>query len=147
MSIYQHIMIAADFSEHGLRVQQKALALAKAHQANLSLCHIVEDFPLTDFAYEPMISIDIDMRETMLDSAKKHCEELGEKLSIPAQQQWVEFGTPGQDIVRLANEHNVDLIVLGSHGRRGLKLLLGSTANAVLHHAECDVLAVRLKDN
>jgi universal stress protein A len=147
MSIYQHIMIAADFSEHSQRVQQKALALAKAHQANLSLCHIVEDFPLTDFAYEPMISIDIDMRETMLDSAKKHCEELGKKLGVPTQQQWVEFGTPGQDIVRLADEHNVDLIVLGSHGRRGLKLLLGSTANAVLHHAECDVLAVRLKDN
>ncbi|WP_292363901.1 universal stress protein, partial [Methylophaga sp. UBA1464] len=39
-----------------------------------------------------------------------------------------------------------DLIVVGSHGRKGIKMLLGSTANAILHHARCDVLAVRLLD-
>lgn len=48
--------------------------------------------------------------------------------------------------MRIAEENNVDLIVVGSHGRKGIKMLLGSTANAVLHHAGCDVLAVRLKD-
>ena len=68
-------------------------------------------------------------------------------LSIPVNQQWVELGTPGHDIVRVADENNVDLIIVGSHGRHGFKRLLGSTANAVLHHAHCDVLAVRLKDD
>ncbi len=45
----------------------------------------------------------------------------------------------------MAKEHDCDLIVVGSHGRHGLALLLGSTANDVLHGAPCDVLAVSLK--
>jgi universal stress protein A len=106
----------------------------------------VEDFPLTDFAYEPMISVDIDMREALLESAKKQLTKLAAARSIPSNQQWVECGSPGHDLVRIADENQVDLIVVGSHGRHGIKMLLGSTANAVLHHAHCDVLAVRLKD-
>lgn len=47
---------------------------------------------------------------------------------------------------RLAKEQRCDLIVVGSHGRHGLALLLGSTANDILHGAPCDVLAVRLKN-
>jgi len=50
------------------------------------------------------------------------------------------------EIIKIAEENNVDLIIVGSHGRHGLALLLGSTANGVLHHAKCDVLAVRIKD-
>jgi universal stress protein A len=44
----------------------------------------------------------------------------------------------------MAVERGADLIVIGSHGRHGLQLLLGSTANGVLHLSECDVLAVRV---
>ena len=62
---YQHILIAADFSAHTDEVVQRAQALAGA-DTQLCLCHIVEDFPLTDFAYEPMISVDSDMRESLL---------------------------------------------------------------------------------
>ena len=56
------------------------------------------------------------------------------------------WGVPGQEIVRIAEQEHIDLIVVGSHGRHGLALLLGSTANSVLHHAGCDVMAVRLHD-
>ena len=55
------------------------------------------------------------------------------------------FGQPRQEIHELASEQQCDLIVVGSHGRHGLALLLGSTANDLLHGAPCDVLAVRLK--
>jgi universal stress protein A len=51
------------------------------------------------------------------------------------------------EIHRLARELRCDLVVVGSHGRHGLALLLGSTANDVLHGAQCDVLAVRLQDH
>ncbi|WP_438971273.1 universal stress protein [Methylophaga sp.] len=146
-SEYQHILIAADFSNHSDEICHKAQALAERYQSKLSICHIVEDFPLTDFAYEPMISVDIDMREALLESGKKQLRELAQALAIPEKQQWVECGSPGHDIVRIAEENQVDLIVVGSHGRHGIKLLLGSTANAVLHHAECDVLAVKLRDS
>lgn len=144
---YRHILIAVDFSSHTSEVCNKARAIAQRNQAKLSICHVVEDFPLTDFAYEPMISVDIDMREAMLDAGRKQLARLAEDLSIPAAQQWVECGSPGHDLVRIADENQVDLIVVGSHGRHGIKMLLGSTANAVLHHAHCDVLAIRLKDN
>jgi len=53
---------------------------------------------------------------------------------------------PETEIHTLANEIGADLIVVGSHGRHGLALLLGSTANGVLHGAPCDVLAVRVGD-
>ena len=146
MALYQHILIAADFSNHTDMVIHRAKALAAANNTRLSLCHIVEDFPLTDFAYEPMISVDADMREALLDAGKKQLTALGQKFDIEPNRQWIEFGSPGRDIVRIAEENNVDLIVVGSHGRKGIKMLLGSTANAVLHHARCDVLAVRLQD-
>jgi len=57
----------------------------------------------------------------------------------------VEFGRPADLIVEVAERENIDLIILGSHGKHGVALLLGSTADGVLHHAECDVLAVRIK--
>lgn len=144
---YQHILIAADFSSHSDEICNKAQELASRYQAKLSICHIVEDFPLTDFAYEPMISVDIDMRDALLDAGKKQLSKLAGRLAIPASRQWVECGSPGHDIVSIADDNKVDLIVVGSHGRHGIKLLLGSTANAVLHHAHCDVLAVRLQDS
>lgn len=146
MALYQHILIAADFSNHTDRVIQRAKALAETNNTRLSLCHIVEDFPLTDFAYEPMISVDIDMREALLAAGQKQLTALGEKFGIDSDSQWIEFGNPSRDVVRIAEEQQVDLIIVGSHGRKGIKILLGSTANAILHHARCDVLAVRLQD-
>tara|TARA_R110002050_G_scaffold9504_1_gene32939 strand:- start:82415 stop:82858 length:444 start_codon:yes stop_codon:yes gene_type:complete len=146
MENYQHILIAADFSEHSQQIISRAQELAVRYQAKLSICHIIEDFPVADFAYEPMISIDLDMRDAMLDSGQKHIADIAGKFNIPAENQWIEFGSPSLNVVRLAKDHNVDLIVVGSHGRHGIKLLLGSTANGVLHHAECDVLAVRLTE-
>ncbi|MDO7597479.1 MAG: universal stress protein [Pseudomonadota bacterium] len=146
MGNYQHILIAADFSEHSQQVVNRAQEIAERYQAKLSICHIIEDFPIADFAYEPMISIDLDMRDAMLDSGKKHIADIAKKLDLPTANQWVEFGSPSLNIVSLANDNKVDLIVVGSHGRHGIKLLLGSTANGVLHHALCDVLAVRLTE-
>lgn len=143
---YRHILIAIDFSEHSDSVCRKAASLAETFGAPLSICHIVEDFPLTDFAYEPMISVDIDMRDALLEAGRKQLAEKAQALQIPPARQWVECGNAGHDIVRIADENGIDLIVVGSHGRHGIKMLLGSTANAVLHHAHCDVLAVRLQD-
>jgi universal stress protein A len=55
------------------------------------------------------------------------------------------YGQHRQEVNSLANEQGCDLTVVGSHGRHALALLLGSTANDILHGAPCDVLAVRLK--
>ena len=63
---------------------------------------------------------------------------------LPDDQMQIAFGHPRQEIHRVATDQQCDLIVVGSHGRHGLALLLGSTANDVLHGAPCDVIAVRL---
>jgi universal stress protein A len=65
-------------------------------------------------------------------------------LQIPEDHQHLIFGRPEAEIHRVAEELEADLIVVGSHGRHGLALLLGSTANGVLHGAKTDVLAVRV---
>ena len=86
------------------------------------------------------------MQDELLNNAKAQIKKVANALAIPEQRQWIEFGNPRYDVVRLAEQHQADLIVVGSHGRHGIQLLLGSTANAVLHHAKCDVLAVRLSE-
>ncbi len=147
MGMYTHILLAVDFSEHGETVAQKAKQLAEQNGAQLSLLHVVDNLPVTDANYGPIIPYDIDLTEELMKASEKRLAELGEELGVAKDRQWLEIGSPKLEIVRMAEENNVDLIVVGSHGRHGLALLLGSTANGVLHHAKCDVLAVRLKDD
>lgn len=147
MSIYQHVLLAADFFEHGDQVAEKARRIAQQNNAQLSLVHVVDNLPITDPAYGPIIPFDVDLTQELLDTTKKRLRELGEKLNVTEDRQWLEMGSPKLEIVRVAEENHVDLIVVGSHGRHGFALLLGSTANGVLHHAKCDVLAVRLSDD
>ncbi|MCK5356706.1 MAG: universal stress protein [Methyloprofundus sp.] len=147
MNNYQHILLAADFSEHGDWVAQKARYLASKYQAKLSIIHIIDNLPIIDAAYGPVIPFDMDLNEELLNAAKKRLKALAKALSVPEDRQFVEMGSAKLEIVATAEEQHVDLIVVGSHGRHGLALLLGSTANGVLHHAKCDVLAVRLQDD
>jgi universal stress protein A len=144
MANYKHILLAVDFSEHGNDVTSKAKELAELNQAQLSVVHVLENLPITDAMYGP-IPFDVDFTESLLEEAKNRLAEAAEKLGVPADRQWLEMGSPKLEVVRVADENQVDLIIIGSHGRHGLGLLLGSTANGVLHHAHCDVLAVRLK--
>jgi len=147
MSNYQHILFAADFSEHCDFVAQKARHLATQNSAKLSIIHIVDNLPITDAAYGPVIPFELDLTEELMKAAEKRLATLSEKINITKEQQYIEMGSTASEIVATAKENNVDLIIVGSHGRHGLALLLGSTANAVLHHATCDVLAVRLKED
>ena len=73
--------------------------------------------------------------------------QLGDQLNVDLANRWLLWGVPKQEIIHIADQEQVDLIVVGSHGRHGLSLLLGSTANSVLHYAKCDVMAIRLRDD
>jgi universal stress protein A len=77
-------------------------------------------------------------------AAREQLSKYGDEYGVAKTSQIVAIGRPESEIHRLAKEHDVDLIIVGSHGRKGLQLLLGSTANGVLHGTECDVLAVRI---
>ncbi|MCK5830597.1 MAG: universal stress protein [Methylococcales bacterium] len=147
MSLYKHILFATDFTDHSLDVANKAKKLAKMNQAQLSVVHVVDYIPIADATYGPIIPYDGDLTEQLMNSAKERLAKLASDLDIDNNHQWLEMGSPKLELVRIAEENDVDLIVLGSHGRHGLALLLGSTANGVLHHATCDVMAVRLKND
>lgn len=146
MNDYKHILLATDFSEHGEMVANRAGDLQKKFQARLSIVHIVDDLPITDATYGPVIPLDIDLTEELMNASKSRLDEIADRLGISENDRWLELGSPKLEIVRIAKQENVDLIVSGSHGRHGLALLLGSTANGILHHAKCDVLAVRLQN-
>ncbi len=146
MESYKHILLAADFSKHGEDVANRAKDLADKYQATLSIVHVMDNLLITDAAYGSTIPFDLDLTAELMAAAKKRLVTLAEKLNIAEDCRWLETGSPKLEIIRVANENNVDMIVVGSHGRHGFALLLGSTANGVLHHAQCDVLAVRLRD-
>ena len=86
------------------------------------------------------------IQDQLQETAKIQLDEFAEGLDIPSENRHLVYGRPETEIHSLAEELEVDLIVVGSHGRHGLALLLGSTANGVLQGSPCDVLAVRVGD-
>ncbi|MFZ2727035.1 MAG: universal stress protein [Methylococcaceae bacterium] len=147
MAIYQHILLAVDFFQQDELVIDKAKNLALLHKAHLSIVHVVDNLPIYDIGYGENMLFNLDLAAELMEIAKQKLAELALKLQVTDDDVFLEMGCPKLQIVKVAQENNVDLIVLGSHGRHGLALLLGSTANGVLHYAACDVLAVRLADN
>lgn len=144
MDEYRHILLAVDFSPDTEIVGTRAVELAGRYGARLSLLHVIEPVPI-DPADDMIVPEQILLDEQLAATARESLEKLAYRLGVPEAQRWVELGTAKNGIIRIAKEQRVDLIVVGSHGRRGLALLLGSTANAVLHAAPCDVLAVRIE--
>ncbi len=136
---YKHILLPTDFSKPSEAAATRAMELAKACGAQVSVLTVVD--------YVPPGYIRVDLPDASAeDLAERARAALGDwvkRLGITAAKQWVELGPAKREIIKVAKKNRVDLIVMGSHGERGLGRLLGSTTNAVLHEAECDVLCVR----
>jgi universal stress protein A len=147
MSAYQHILLAVDYSGHGDTVAQRAKNLAEKYQAKLSIIHVLDNISMPDTTYGTVIPLDKDSGYQLLEVEKARLMQIGDQLDVAQVNRWMVWGAPKQEIVQLAEREQVDLIVVGSHGRHGLSLLLGSTANSVLHYAKCDVMAIRLLDD
>ncbi len=141
--MYKHILFATDLSEETDFILAPVRGMRGYTGAQLSLIHVVEPLPGYSYAY---LGIE-DIEEQLIDEAREALAKLGEKLTVQKDHQWIEIGPAKTKILKIADEVKADLIICGSHGRHGLSLLLGSTANAVLHGAKCDVLTVRLPDN
>ncbi len=146
MNQYKNILLTIDFSEYDKFVADKASDLAKQLNAELSIIHILDDIPMPDTPYGTVIPLDEDSSYPMLEAEKTQLKQLADNLAIASTDRWLIWGEPKQEIALFAEREKIDLIIVGSHGRHGLALLLGSTANGVLHHAKCDVLAIRLPD-
>ncbi len=140
--MYKHILFATDLSDESDFVISKVRAMRDFTHAKLSLIHVVEPMPGYSYAY---LGIE-DIEGQLIEESRTALAKLGNALNVDKKDQFVEVGPTKSKIQEIAESIGVDLIVCGSHGRHGLSLLLGSTANAILHGAKCDVLVVRLPE-
>jgi len=141
MSLYKNILFATDLGMDSVNVAKVAKELEQLHGAKLNIVHAIEPIG----AYGGNYYFIEDMNSQIETDALSHLAQFSESYNIPEQNQYLCKGCPKKAITDLANELGSDLIVLGSHGARGIGVLLGSTATYVLSHAHCDVLTVPLK--
>ncbi|MGI9212192.1 MAG: universal stress protein [Methylococcaceae bacterium] len=141
---YQNILVACDWSEASHTLMQRASEFQHYQQATVHLIHVVELAPMLESSFGPLVSVELDLHERMMQAARQRLNDLAKPLNIPTERQNVVAGSPKNEIIRLARELSAELILIGSHGRHGVGALLGSTATSVIHHAPCDVLAIRL---
>jgi universal stress protein A len=144
MAEYKNILVATDLHNESLPVVQEAIHVAKKYGAKLSVISVIPSVPYYMASGLSSISDIEDQLEAetrqRLDQAKVKLLEQFNPIDF-----YLEKGSARLEIVRLADKLEADLVVIGSHGHRGIQRLLGSTASSVLHRANCDVLVVRAK--
>ena len=142
MSTYNNILAVVDLGPGSLTVARRARALCVTPEARLTLLHVVEYVPaepLSD-ALLPTVQIEAEL----LERARTRLADLAGQIGPAAARFEVATGNVKAEITRFAREGRHDLIVIGSHERHGLSILVNLTEDTVLHAAPCDVLAVRL---
>jgi nucleotide-binding universal stress UspA family protein len=143
----ERILVPIDFSEHSKNALVYAASLAGSFHADLLLVYVVEPtlYP-ADFGFGQVAlpAIEKEMRERGKAGLKKLIES-DALLNVTARAV-VRAGNPYLEIISLAREEHVDLIIIATHGHTGVEhLLFGSTAEKVVRKAPCPVLVVRPK--
>jgi universal stress protein A len=138
--MYKKVLFATDFDEISVNAAHKAKKIADENGADLLLVHVVEPIPAYAYpGFAGFAEVEVSIRE----QAEKELNALAKQLGVDEKHRLLEFGSIKNEILRIADEQKIDLIVTGSHGKHGLGLLLGSTANAILHASHCDMLIVQ----
>jgi universal stress protein A len=146
---YKAILVPIDFSEHSKKTIKYATRFAAGYRAAVRLLHV---FQIPDYAviqYEHR-QVGCDQLKNQVDIAEEEARQnldefenelLKRGINVKA---FMRVGYPFEEIILMANDPDIDLIIIGSHGRSGIKrLLLGSTAERVVEHAPCPVLVVK----
>lgn len=140
------ILFPTDFSEGSAQALNYAVDLANRYGAKLYLVHVIYDIAKGSGWYVPHISMD-QMYKDIEEGAKKELERFGnqELGGLKNVERIVIKGVPHEEIINFAKNNKIDLIVIGTHGRKGLdRILFGSTAAQVVRFAPCPVLTVRI---
>lgn len=146
MSGYHKIAVAIDLSSESAAILKRA-ADVSAPDSEIHLIYVQEPMDSVYMGVVPYGPVFVGMdevEENLRSELRQKLDDIGEKFDIPEKCRHFLNGTPAREIHRFANENDMDLIVLGTHGQKGVQLLLGATANSVLHGSSCDVLAVRM---
>ncbi|OGT66002.1 MAG: universal stress protein UspA [Gammaproteobacteria bacterium RIFCSPHIGHO2_12_FULL_45_9] len=142
MKQYPVVLAALELNAESDRRVLDTVKMLHAQGSEVFLIHAVEHTSSYGLAYG--VSAGVDVESILMEEAKDMMKKVGESLKVPVSHRLVLLGPAKFVILDEAARLDVNLIVVGSHGRHGVRLLLGSTANAILHGAKCDVLAVRL---
>ena len=149
--MYAHILVATDGSDLGGRALDHALGLAKALGSSVTIVTVTEPATLVGGGYATVAGTAFDpipeLLEAQEEAAKgllKKASETAKAAGVDAKVVHVNDSFPAEGIILTANNVGADLIVMGSHGRRGLgRLLLGSQTGNVLAHTKIPVLVTR----
>lgn len=144
---YRNILAAVDRTDDADEVLRAARELAESDDSIVSVVTVVTPLAYyhTDFYSLVGDSTNAQIEAEAVKQATAWLSGLTKQHGIDGSVVNAVLGKPAVEIRRLAEELDADLIVIGTHGRHGLGLMLGSTANAVLHGAQCDVLAVKIR--
>jgi universal stress protein A len=146
MPVYQRILVAVDLSPDSLFIGQRALALAAALEAELEIIHVVEPLPVVvPMPPDPLVPPVATTQAELVESAQEYIGNLAKELGVPGSRWNVVVGNARNEIVRVAIDRAVELIVIGTREGHALAFLIKPTEDVVVHRAPCDVLAVRLK--
>jgi universal stress protein A len=143
MARYKKLLVLLDLSVDSEQVAIAARDLAAHMNASMVVLHVVEFVPVEPLGESLMPTVQIE--DELINRSRAKLEEFIVRLGLSNATGRVEAGNTKSEILRVAEEEKVDLIILGSRERHGLAILVNFTEDTVLHAAHCDVLAVRLK--
>jgi len=143
------IILATDFSDISKDASSHALQLARAYKAELIVLHVLDvnawSFPSYYFFTVEGFDMLAESQEQVRQQGKDALKKLADSFDLEVETIFTE-GDPGHEIVRVAEEQNADLIVLGTHGHTGWKrFTIGGVAEFVGRHAPCAVFTIRPK--
>lgn len=146
-SQYSTILLAIDFFDGNEKIIERATDMAGRFGSDLHLLHVNQPptpaFAIDGVGWSPQV---YDIMAQVEKHKQEKLSELAARLKVAKEKAVMVEGRPAAEIHAYCDAHNVDLVVMGTHGQKGLALLLGSTANSVLHGFNCDVLAVRINE-
>jgi len=140
------ILFPTDFSEGSDNALPYAADMAKHYGAKLYLLYVIHDIAQATGWYVPHVSMDA-LYKDIEDNANKEIKKYGveELRGFKDIERVIVKGIPADEIIKFTKENKIDLVVIGTHGRKGLdRVIFGSTAERVVRDALCPVLSVRL---
>ena len=143
MAGYKKLLVLLDLSKGSEQVAIAGRDMAALSNAAMVVLHVVEFVPVEPLVESLMPTVQIE--DELINRARTQLGEFITRLNLAKATGRVEAGNTKSEILRVAKEEQVDLIVLGSRERHGLAILVNFTEDTVLHAAHCDVLAIRLK--
>jgi len=143
MTDYRRILVAIDLSEASGPVLEQSLHLSRNLGAELHLLHVVEYIPVEPMGEALLPAVDIE--QELAEGARRRLEELASQAGAAELERQVVTGSIKSEVIRVAEELEADLIVIGSKERHGLGVMVNLTEDTILHAAPCDVLAVRVR--